>query len=350
MRRPCAKYHDLRPLGDGCAWCDKYYRGFWELERDTLCVHLGKATGERRIRLNCRADPPTTVAVRACALHGACSPSIPARETACCRYCPDRTEPPPGWGMLVTGGIGDLFVIEARVPDADRAGLERLYYAAPAAKEMRELMGALPNYSRLQTHIVLPIGNRVHYGRRSVERRHGKLPPGVQDWSVGVVFPRQLPYVGSSFLAHGVADPDEPPAPYVVVVPHSTWGRWPDRDFSADDWRTCFDFLDREHLYGVVLCRERLPVPEHPRLLDWQGRTTILETVELVKRAEGYVGVDSCLSCLAAMRFPPERLSIKGFNPFLLAWLGTYYGPHEAFPFLNRHLQAPAWMSECPST
>jgi hypothetical protein len=243
----------------------------------------------------------------------------------------------------VTGGIGDLFAVEARIPPAGRAALEQAHYAAPAAAELRELMAALPNYPRLRLHRVLPTGRRTHYSRRTVERRHGKLPPGVEDYSIGARFPMNLPLVGSSFLAHRVAAPELPPVPYVVLVPHSTWGQWADRNFNPADWAACLAFLDARGLYGVVLCRERLPLPAHPRLLDWQGRTSILESVEVLKGAEGYLGIDSCLSVLAAGRFPATRLAVKGHGAWLLANLPNYYAPHTAFPFVTRHLTPPAW-------
>jgi hypothetical protein len=248
-------------------------------------------------------------------------------------------------GALILGGIGDFLVVEARMTDADRASVEGAYYAAPAQAEhevlMRSLVGtAFPN---LRQHTRIPNGKWNFGSKAHAERIVGKLPAGVEDWSIGKVFPRRRPFAGSSFLRYTVANPTLPDGPFVVVVPHSTWGQWRGRNFDGRDWQVCLEFLEARGLYGVVLCREQLPVPHHARLLDWQGKTTILETVELVKAAEGYVGIDSALSCLAAMRFPAERLSVKGFNSFLLTWAEAYYGPHRAFPFLRPTLEAPAW-------
>jgi hypothetical protein len=310
------------------------------------CIHLGEPTGETRPCKSCNAN--LDVPLVGCAVHGRCAESRLVKDpdgtpVQCCRICPDRQAPTSVRGILLTGGIGDLFAVEGMMPAEFRASLEAVYYAAPAAKELRELMRDLPGYPRLRHHITLPTGKATHYHQRSVERKTGKMPPGVEDWSIGAIFGRRLPYAGSSFLAHRLADIGPPPGPYVVVVPHSTWGSWADRNFSDADWRVCLDFLDRHGLTGVVLCRETLPVPSHPRLLDWQGRTTIRESVEVLKAAAGYVGIDSNLSVLAAKLFPPARLSIKGHGGWLTSNLASYYAPHQTFPFVAPKLEAPAW-------
>src|SRR6185436_5732074 len=113
------------------------------------------------------------------------------------------------------------------------------------------LMKALPNYPCLTEHIVLPTGTSTHYRRETVEQVTGPLPAGVDDWSINCIFPKRRPYVGSSFLDHPLADIERPAAPYVVVVPLSTWGVIPaGRDFDAADWQAVLDYLDREGLSG----------------------------------------------------------------------------------------------------
>lgn len=381
MPRPC-DHPDGPPQPEtGCAVCRKYatdpkYRAFYDgpppaprpaARRVPVplapCAHLGPPTGEARKCVPCGGN--VRIKLRACAKHGACTEHKALDGVPCCTGCPDYARRPPPAppprppirgksranpvpvdgppGVLITGGIGDLIAVESRLTPAQRARLEAVYYAAPAAEELRQIMAALPGYPRLKAHTILPTGRRTHYTRVTVERVCGRLPKGTEDWSIGRIFPKRLPFVGSSLLVARVADPDRPPGPYVVVVPHSTWGQWPDRNFNPADWRACLDFLDARGVYGVVLCRERLAIPDHPRLLDWQGETTILESAELVKGAQGYVGIDSALSVLAAQVFPARRLAVKGHGGWLLGSLYNYYAPHVEFPFVRPALEAPPW-------
>ena len=258
--------------------------------------------------------------------------------TACPGYSAEAE-----WSMLVTAGIGDSFAIEGMLAPEERETLGAIYYACPAAAEVEMLFRALPNYPMLKRHVRLSTGNTVHYSAETVAAQTGPLPAGVQDWSIATVFPKARPYLGSSFLTHRLASPDLPPSPYVVVVPHSTWGQWSDRSFSATDWKTCLDFLDRHRLTGVVLCRESLPLPAHPRLLDWQGRTSILESVEILKAAQGLLSVDSMLTVLAAKLFPASRIAVKSVWGHCYNWKHVYYAPRREFGFLNRTLEAPSW-------
>lgn len=102
--------------------------------------------------------------------------------------------------------------------------------------------------------------------------------------------------------------------------------------------------LDKYDLSGVVLCREKTPVPSHLRLLDMQGRTTITEAVELLKGAAGYLGIDSWASVLAAKLFSPNRVRVKCLpTSHGYSWRHVYYAPKTEFSFLVRTLDVPEW-------
>ena len=135
-----------------------------------------------------------------------------------------------------------------------------------------------------------------------------------------------------------------PDRPYVAVVPHSTWYAPPGRAFDAADWRALFAGLDRHDILGVVLCREPIPVPAHPRLIDLQSRLTVTQSVEVLKRAEGYMGIDSFMSVLAAKLFPAARLSVKCV-PGCWGWQNArhYFAPWTSFPWLTPKLEVPSW-------
>lgn len=309
------------------------------------CVHRGLTP----LRIEPCADcVKRQVEVLTCAVHGECTRDTLVRGTEgkylpTCHTCTDR-KPQTGRAILFTGGIGDVFTLEAMFTPEFRGELETIYYACPNWRKIKEMFDSLPNFPRLKSHIALRSGQKVYYERAGVEKALGPIPADVEDWSILPIFPKRLPYLGSSFLVHRIAKPTPIDGPYVVVVPRSRgFGGWDDRDFNERDWRTCTDFLERRNLRGAVLVSSREPIPDHPRLIDMQGKTSLAESVELLKSAAGYMGIDSCLSVLAAKLFPAQRLSIKSVNMHASQWATAYYAPWTTFDFVAPRLQEPPW-------
>ena len=313
------------------------------------CLHEGpEVSGQERQLLGLphgrvwrkchHPSPPLGENVCPCA---GCGPTCP-------KYAPADGSPRPlltaGGGVLVTGGIGDFITVEGQLTPEEREAVEAVYYAAPAAAEIEALFRALPTYPRLKSHVVLPTGGRVLYERAEVESAVGyPLPANVRDLSIRKVFPLAKPYTGSSLLLRKLTVAPHPGRPYAVVVPHSTWFSPPGRAFDAADWETLFRALDRHDLVGVVLCREKVPIPDHPRLIDWQERLSILQAVEVLKAADGYLGIDSWCSVLAAKLFSASRLWIK--STWSHGWENrlSYWGPRTSFPFVSSRLEVPPW-------
>src|SRR5947209_13704112 len=116
MPRPCEYRHTDPAANPSCPVCVWFvrspaYRAMWDgpgggaappgvtpqplrSPARVTCRHLGQPTGERRPLLNCLLDPPTTVGLRACAVHGACTEDAVARGSHCCRHC-SQHEPAP---------------------------------------------------------------------------------------------------------------------------------------------------------------------------------------------------------------------------------------------------------------
>lgn len=251
-----------------------------------------------------------------------------------------RPSEPATTSILITGGIGDAIAVESLMWPEERERLGTIYYAAPSAREIAELFRALPNFPRLQNHLIVSSGSAVHWSKDTVTN----VPPETEDWSIGNIFRQHRHFTGSSFLTHRIASPELPPSPYVVVVPVSTFGQWPGRAFDDNDWQECLTFISDHRLYGVVLNRDSSPLPNHPRLIGWQTRTSICESIEILKAAVGYLGIDSSLSVLATKLFPASRICVKSVQPHLHAWKHVYYLPRLTFGFIHPNLRAPSWI------
>jgi hypothetical protein len=257
--------------------------------------------------------------------------------------CPDYEPRKPIHSILITGGIGDLLTVESFMPAAMRKRLETVYYACPSWETVAQLLPALPNFPRLSKHVILTKDRRTYYSYGEVARVTGPFDTR-DDWSVGRIFGMvqagALTYTGSSFLCHQVAEPPELPRPYVVVCPSSSWGYWPGRSFDAADWRQCTDYLDRRKIHGVVLTGHIAEMPSHARLVDLRGKATILEAIEVVKGAVGYLGICSWPSVLATKLWPTS-VAVKSTGAFLHHWKHVYYAPRTEFGFIQPRLVAP---------
>jgi hypothetical protein len=262
----------------------------------------------------------------------------------------------PGLSVLITAGIGDWLAVESWLSDVDRSNLETIYYAARQAKAVRTLIDALPRecFPRLKHHVELwtdwgPCLPDDNYA--AVERPWGfanaadlakrvRLPPGITDWSIFRVFAQaregKMLWSGSSYL-RGVLRGDrraadlrqfQPKGRYALVVPATEDARPPHRNYAPQDWLNTIDWLTAEGLQGLVVgCKRGCDkIPRAPNLTDLRGKTTLAESVELLKGAVGYRGIDSWLSVLAAELFDYPDLQIKSVRKNgAVAWRDVYY-------------------------
>lgn len=265
---------------------------------------------------------------------------------------------------FVSGGIGDFFALESHLPERTRLGLRGLACATRAARSIRLMMATVratfpryePGASRWCPWPMLweefAPDRFCWWSLPEVTEQLGRddLIGTMEDWSILREFPRiaagQLSFTGSSFLRYPLASvrwfglPDR----YIVVHPASANDRREQRDFDGADWAWLAGWLDRQGLPGVVLGTDSGPLPDGADLIDLRNQTTLPEAVEVLKRAEGFVGVASCLSVLAAQLFRDPRLVVKGPGTHVWQWRRVYFAPQTEFSWL---VEALPEMAEC---
>ncbi len=265
--------------------------------------------------------------------------------------------------ILFSGGIGDILTIESFIKEKDRNSLQSIYYATRAHKVIQEIMKALPNYPNLKEHIVLhedfskifAFHNKAEVisaminakNVNSIEKnqyaRINAALSKVQDYSISKIFmeiPNMRPYTGSSFLKFKVSDiKQDLPENFIIICPFSADKRNPKRDFNEKDWQFTIKFLQNNNMKGLVLNSGPDFVPSHELIIDFSNKTTFLESIEIMKKAKGYIGIDSCLSVLAAKLFNPPLLIVKSNNGHLFSNLYSYYYPQKNFKFVKRNLE-----------
>jgi hypothetical protein len=252
--------------------------------------------------------------------------------------------------VLFTGGIGDVIALESCWTEEERDSLTRIYWATRSAKPAKELFENSNRYRQVE-HFVFPTPREVTYFNADGVRRDHPLPEGVQDWSILARFgDDRRPCLGSTFLNEPEGRPARcrPPARFClpsgyVVVQHQTPlnddSQRAERDLDGQEWDRILSRSENLDLYVVVLNSiDASPPPEHERVFNLVGQTTMAESLAILRGAEGYWGIASSLCVAASQLFEPDCLWVKGPETWL--WLNryTYFAPHTSFPFLFNSL------------
>lgn len=263
----------------------------------------------------------------------------------------ERREVPPlkvDKQILLTGGIGDVLALECFFPEKDKQELNRIYYATKASKPLMEVFEALkPAYPNLQYQQSIWDDFEelfAFHDKSEVGQHFESLPddwPLVADWSVNSKFNQinegLYEYTGSSLLKVKLADVSKfgLPEAYLVLAPTSDNNKnRSHRNFSAYEWAETLRYLERYGFKGVLLGTSELGFEKSDQVIDLTGKTTMPESLEILKGSKGYIGIDSSLSVLAAKVFD-EHLTVKSFGQHLWKWKHIYYAPKKEFDFIK---------------
>jgi len=103
---------------------------------------------------------------------------------------------------------------------------------------------------------------------------------------------------------------------YCVIFPNTknTRNR---RFFTSGDWIDTLKILKNYRYKGIVLGNENFKIPNVNNLINLNHKTSILESIEITKKAKMYIGIDSFLSTLAMQIFEEEKIYIKSVENHL---------------------------------
>lgn len=258
--------------------------------------------------------------------------------------------------ILITGGVGDAFTIESLMTDEERQSINCILYATRAAQPILQLFENLPSFPNLKTQAVIwknfdkifCFHNKKHitdklcaYQPNALQEITNKLMEPVIDYSIEKIFTQPREYTYSSFVRYKLTDINFAlPANYYCVCPYSNNDkRNIRRDYNSNDWDRTLHILKSRGMYGVVINIGNELIPENPCLINLNNKTNIKEAVEVVKHAQGYIGIDSAFSVIAAKIFPPENISIKSLNEHCYKYAHIYFKPLKSFDFLKEQIR-----------
>ena len=130
------------------------------------------------------------------------------------------------------------------------------------------------------------------------------------------------------------------PENIITILPYSNDKRNKKRDFDAKDWENCIDFLKKNNYKGIVLNEGNDIVPENEIIINLSNKTSLLESIEILKFSNGYFGIDSWLSVLAAKLFDVPLLQIKSNNQHCIFHAYCYFAPHTNFSFIKKQIES----------
>ena len=236
--------------------------------------------------------------------------------------------------LFLSEGFGDVFAVLSRLSDEAQADIEAIYWGTPGLFSMRSLFKATPAYA----HIRHELWNHVR-----------QLRPEILDCSISKRFPtfRTQPFNPSKFLtvASDLARFNLP-ARYAVIqhdtTAHTTTASRRLRKLHPEEWQVVIEWLAERDLPGVVLnTADTEAPPDHPRIINLIGQTSLVESVAILNQATAYAGIASCLCVLASQLFDAEHLLVKGPEVNLWRNRESYFAPHGTYPFLFKHLCKP---------
>lgn len=260
----------------------------------------------------------------------------------------------PTTSIFLTGGIGDVLAIESFLNDTDRQNVDTIFYATNKRLYIQEIFTSLTNFPNLKNHVNLWDDFSKFWCFYSLEDYIRKA----RDWdvcfdknvrlskdlSISKVFDEikkgNIKYTYSSVLQQKLADSSKfnLPESFVVILPCSTDKRIKQRDFNSFDWQETLKILRKNNLHGIILNTEMEEVPANDLLIDLSQKTTIAESIEILKSAKGYLGIDSWMSVLAAKLFETPNIQIKSHNSHCYDNAMCYYAPKENFDFIVKQI------------
>jgi hypothetical protein len=249
--------------------------------------------------------------------------------------------------IFITGGIGDIFALDSFFSDAFRSKLKTVYYATKQHSIIHNLISAVYDVEHVIVWDDWRNFSNFKYKQDCLDLIPNPSEGLLQslDCSIFNVFPQitagNLTYNNSSWLKEANSADD-----YVVICPYASGSfRNADgspcevtRNFDDADWASVLSFLEDKQVQGYVLNDKKESIPTHSSLVDLSGQTSMLESIELLKNCNRFMGADSSMSVLASKLLPVDRMLVKVVLLHGIRWKRVYWAPQQNFSFLKSRI------------
>lgn len=223
-------------------------------------------------------------------------------------------------------GIGDFLTLDSFLPDFFYDKLKKIFLFTSRNETFKQLIKSNKNYSSVE---VVFADNKYDKGEiyktenylySFCKNQNIKINECFQDdlliWKIPFLqdvkpkissfFTNTLCKINYEFLKND----------FCVICP-TTKNTRDRRFFNNSDWIETIKILRYNKLTGIIIGNEKFDPPKNKNLLNLSGRTSILEAIEITKKAKFYIGIDSFLSTLAMQLFPEKNIYLKSTETHL---------------------------------
>lgn len=198
----------------------------------------------------------------------------------------------------------------------------------PGFNHETEMYEHIPNMKRLAD---IKIINIEEYFGKIQELINSQYRPNIYNYIIQHKF---IPNICTRFNL---------PNTYAVIVPHTEDNRiecircnsshkgitkcGATRNFVSRDFNNIRHFLLKNNIIGVVLSAININYPHNKNIINLSGKTSVLESIEIVKNSSYYFGIDGALSIIAS-RVISNKTYVKANNKHLYNFKDIYYFPY----------------------
>jgi len=261
--------------------------------------------------------------------------------------------------ILLTCGLGDFIAIEPFLTNNEKNSVEEIYWATRARQwiiDACDLNYIFPNlkkqyvlYENWGTMDEYKKGIKPYCVRNKLELEQlcSKKFDDIIDYSVPnimqEVFNKKRLYIKSKIALYKDKLEIKLPKKYFVIHPFSDNDPNPEREIIKIEELKISKFLKNNNIKGIIINKTlRATNINIENTIDLTNKTTLRQSMEIVRRASGFIGAASCFSVLASKLFSKEKLFIKGnlyhlIKPQTKEFL-TYYAPYTINSFIYKKL------------
>lgn len=255
--------------------------------------------------------------------------------------------------ILITGGLGDFLAIDSFLSRKQKKRITTICLATRAAKYIKNLFNKKNSfYERLESIQILDYDfsqiGAFHSKKEAKEKiilEDQNFWENLYDGSMSNIFELakicKMEYHQSSFLDFSTnLEKFNLPKDYIFILPNSKNLVNSQRNFDYFDWSELLVYLKNKNLKGVCIGDEKIEIPNDDSLINLQRKTGIIESIEILKNARGYIGIDSWASVLATKVFKENDLYIKSNSNNCYRWAHIYFRPYEEYNFIFHDLKS----------
>lgn len=253
--------------------------------------------------------------------------------------------------ILITGGLGDFLAVDSFLPNEQKSKIKKIILATKAGNFIKSLFN-LKNkyYCNLKKIQILDYNFLKNPAFHSLEITKYYIPlskkfwENVYDGSISNVFKlirkKELKYQESSFLKLNInIRKFNLPNNYFTILPCSSNKINDFRNFDDNDWEYLIHFLKMNKKIGICLGTENKKIPKDNYLINLTKETSVLESIEILKKSKGYIGIDSWLSVLSPKIFSKNKIYIKSNSKHCFKFSNIYFKPLVIKSFLFNNLK-----------